>query len=136
VPLLRLLSRVRKNSELHNHWQSNLPELREMITTIDSLRGQNSGGRVSGTRSSRVLSRIFKQLRNADRRISELDRQIHYSTVGLSWYCEANLGRLKSRRDKWDQRRKAIRLKRKGYTSSSFTSNVLAAGSDSTIVAD
>ena len=45
-----------------------------MIESRDSLGGQNSPGRRSSIRSSRILSTIFNQLRTLDRKIGELDK--------------------------------------------------------------
>lgn len=78
----------------------------------DSLGGQNSHRRVSGARSSRALSTIFKQLRNADRRIAELDRWLAFETCNNRfWNCRAT--KLKQQRDKWDAKRKQLRARRK-----------------------
>lgn len=78
----------------------------------DSLGGQNSHRRVSGARSIRALSAIFKQLRNADRRIAELDRWLAFETCNNRfWNCRAT--KLKQQRDKWDAKRKQLRARRK-----------------------
>jgi len=72
-----------------------------------SLGGQNSPGRGSGARSSRALSTMFKQLRKLDRLIGWLDRDPRV-LMPSKWYA--------ARRIALDQKRKEIRLKRKGYT--------------------
>ena len=84
-----------------------------MSLTRDSLGGQNSHRRVSSARSSRALSTIFKSLRDVDRKIGIMDRMVIMK--GEQWvrdFCP----KFNSRRDKLDQRRKILRLKRKGYT--------------------
>ena len=84
-----------------------------MSLTRDSLGGQNSHRRVSGARSSRALSTIFKSLRDVDRTIGLMDRMVIMK--GEQWvrdFCP----KFNARRDKLDQRRKILRLKRKGYT--------------------
>lgn len=72
----------------------------------DSLGGQNSYRRVSGARSSRALSTIFKQLQKIDRKISKLDHSIRL--------CPWSKGKLKRQREILDAKRKEIRHKRKG----------------------
>ena len=84
-----------------------------MSLTRDSLGGQNSHRRVSGARSSRALSTIFKSLRDVDRMIGLMDRMVIMK--GEQWvrdFCP----KFNASRDKLDQRRKILRLKRKGYT--------------------
>lgn len=74
------------------------------------LRGKNVGGRAESTRSSRVPSIIFNQLRKLDRLISKLDNQskfIPYSLPSYSAYLK--------KRAKLDLRRKNVRNKRKYY---------------------
>lgn len=81
------------------------------LKTRDSLGGQNNHRSVSGARSSRALSTIFRKLRNADRRISELDRLLKMATYGGHW--DSRAGKLKTQRDLWDLKRKNIRACRK-----------------------
>jgi len=47
-----------------------------------SLGGKNSSMTAGGARSSRAHSAIFEKLRNADRRITALDKAIFYETLG------------------------------------------------------
>lgn len=70
-----------------------------------------------GARSSRARSAIFEKLRNADRKITKLDRAIFYETLGgRFWNGRAN--KLKKQRDAWDLKRKTFRETRKGLTKS------------------
>jgi hypothetical protein len=80
-----------------------------MTISRDSLSGQNSQGRLSGARSSRALSTIFKKLRKLDREIGAIDRQCP------KWLRQFD-PKVISRREKLDQKRIEIRLKRKEYT--------------------
>lgn len=77
---------------------------------MDLLRGKDIGSCAKGTRSSRVPSSIFNQLRKLDKLISKLDNQakfLHYSSPTYSAYLK--------KRAKLDLRRKNIRNKRKYY---------------------
>lgn len=81
---------------------------------MSSLSGQNSNGRISGTRSSRVSSTIFYQLRTLDRKISKLDVKI-YNILTYMTLPKTEYNKLKTQRETLDQKRKQIRLRRKGY---------------------
>lgn len=79
-----------------------------------SLGGQNSHRRVSGARSSRALSTLFRQLRTCDRKVAELDKRLGFVTGGHRfWNAEATA--IRKRLEHWEEKRKATRLKRKGY---------------------
>ncbi len=79
-----------------------------------SLGGQNSDRRISSARSSRALSTNFKKLRELDRKISEIDNNWKpYFDAGCHFYIPE---KIRNRRIRLDNKRKEIRLKRKGYT--------------------
>lgn len=73
------------------------------------LSGKNIGGRAESTRSSRVPSSIFNQLRKLDRQISKLKYQLRY--VYDPTYKEKLIKRIHS----LDLKRKEVRNKRKYY---------------------
>jgi hypothetical protein len=79
---------------------------------MSSLSGQNSNGRISGTRSSRVSSTLFYQLRELDRKISKIDDNIIF-WLRIFHYKEAN--ELKKKREVLDKKRQQVRNKRKKY---------------------
>jgi hypothetical protein len=81
----------------------------------DSLGGQNTRSSAGGARSSRARSAIFKKLRNADRRITTLDKAIFYETLGGRFW-NGRAGKLKKQRDAWDLKRKSFRELRKAFT--------------------
>jgi hypothetical protein len=77
---------------------------------MSSLSGKNSNGRISGTRSSRVSSTLFYQLRELDRKITKIDNEIIF-WLRIFNYKEAD--KLEKKRKAIDEKRKHIRLKRK-----------------------
>jgi hypothetical protein len=79
---------------------------------MSSLSGKNSNGRISGTRSSRVSSTLFYQLRKLDRKITAIDNQILFYRRIFS-HIEVN--KLEKKRKVLDEKRKQIRNKRKKY---------------------
>ena len=79
---------------------------------MSSLSGQNSNGRISGTRSSRVSSTLFYQLRELDRKISKIDDNIIF-WLRIFDYKEAN--KLKKKRETLDKKRQQVRNKRKKH---------------------
>ena len=81
---------------------------------MSSLSGQNNNGRISGTRSSRVSSTIFYQLRELDRKITLLDVKIFNILTYLN-FSKTEFNKLKTKRESLDQKRKQVRLKRKKY---------------------
>jgi len=86
------------------------------VLTKDSLGGQNSHRRMSGARSSRALSTIFKRLRATDRQISKLDKQLTNAAYGLILYCKAGeVEKLRRKRESWDDRRRELRNLRKSF---------------------
>jgi len=80
---------------------------------MSSLSGQNSNGRISGTRSSRVSSTLFYQLRKLDRKISNIDNQIlFYRRI----FSHAEVKALEKKRKSFDEKRRLARNKRKKYS--------------------
>ena len=88
------------------------------MKTRDSLGGQNSHGIVSGARSSRALSTIFKKLRKCDREIQTLDGYIFFETMGGRFATKRSV-KLKTQRKAWDEKRRELRNERKRYTKNS-----------------
>jgi len=71
--------------------------------------------RTTGARSSRAASTIFKRLRNLDRQIGKLDRDIEFNSLFAKTPSnERKMLAMIKKRDKLDQKRKEVRLKRKG----------------------
>ena len=84
-----------------------------MKISKNSLGGQNNHGRMSGARSSRASSTIFKKLQ-------KLDREIHFLKVRCSMSNYYILGKTfikktVDRIEKLDLKRKEVRLERKKY---------------------
>jgi hypothetical protein len=79
---------------------------------MSSLSGKNSNGRISGTRSSRVSSTLFYQLRNLDRKISLIDNQfLFFATI----FNRKKVKILEKKREALDKKREKVRNKRKKY---------------------
>jgi hypothetical protein len=76
---------------------------------MDRLRGKDISCYAKGTRSSRVPSSIFNQLRKLDRQISKLKNQLRY--VFEPTYKEKLIKKIHS----LDLKRKEVRNKRKYY---------------------
>jgi hypothetical protein len=80
-----------------------------------SLGGENSRRRTSGTRSSRVLSTIFKKLQKLDREISILQNRITpFGDFNFGFGKHRNK-KLEEQIKKLDLKRKEVRLERKKY---------------------
>jgi hypothetical protein len=80
-----------------------------------SLGGQNNHGRMSGTRSSRVLSTIFKKLQKLDREISKLQNRITpFGDFDFGFEKHRNK-KLEQQIKKLDLKRKEVRIERKKY---------------------
>ena len=79
---------------------------------MSSLSGQNNNGRISGTRSSRVSSTLFYQLRELDRKISKIDDNIIF-WLRIFDHKEAN--KLRKKREVLDKKRQQVRNKRKKH---------------------
>lgn len=80
-----------------------------------SLGGKNNHGRMSGARSSRASSTIFKKLQKLDREISKLQNQSNL--FGIRYF---NFGKYSNKKiiekiKNLDIKRKAVRLERKKY---------------------
>lgn len=88
----------------------------------DSLRGENSQGRLSGARSSRVPLTIFNRLRKLDRQIAEIDNRT-YQYICLhdkekmfdNFQGKGQYVKLREKRNKLDEKRKKVRNLRKYY---------------------
>lgn len=81
----------------------------------NSLSGKNSGGRASGNRSSRFSPTNFNKLRNLDRQIAEIDKQLDFCKIHEIFGWPDDSAKLKTRRVKLDEKRKNLRNLRKGY---------------------
>lgn len=78
-----------------------------------SLGGKNNHGRMSGARSSRASSTIFKKLQKLDREISFLKSRCSLSNYYI--LGKAFIKKTEERIEKLDLKRKAVRLERKKY---------------------
>lgn len=64
-------------------------------------------GRITGARSSRASSTIFKQLKKLDREITEIDNKLRYvNMLRYETWLSPDVKKLKQRREKLDQKRK------------------------------
>lgn len=81
---------------------------------MSSLSGQNSNGRISGTRSSRVSSTMFYKLRELDRKITEIDKLINSYTFACMTIAQQR--KHLHTRNILDEKRKQVRLARKKYS--------------------
>ncbi len=71
-------------------------------------------GRITGARSSRASSTIFKQLKKLDREITEIDNKLRYvNMLRYETWLSPDVKKLKQRREKLDQKRKKTRALRK-----------------------
>ncbi len=86
-----------------------------MKNTKVSLGGENSRRRTSGTRSSRVLSTIFKKLQKLDREISRLQEQVISTGAFRFDFGKHRNKKLEEQIKKLDLKRKEVRLERKKY---------------------
>jgi hypothetical protein len=80
-----------------------------------SLGGENSRRRTSGTRSSRVLSTIFKKLQKLDREISRLQNRITPFSIRYFDFGKYPNKKIMDKIKKLDLKRKEVRLERKKY---------------------
>ena len=80
-----------------------------------SLGGKNNHGRMSGARSSRASSTIFKKLQKLDREISKLQNQLNPFGIRHFDFGKYNNKKITDRIKKLDLQRKAVRLERKKY---------------------
>ena len=87
-----------------------------MKISKNSLGGKNNHGRMSGARSSRASSTIFKKLQKLDRQISRLQNQLYpfFGTFFFDYKKHTNK-KLEEQIKKLDLKRKEVRLERKKY---------------------
>jgi hypothetical protein len=78
---------------------------------MSSLSGKNSNGRISGTRSSRVSSTLFYQLRDLDRKISLIEILLPLARI----FNRRKVKILEKKRQSLDKKREKVRNKRKKY---------------------
>ena len=77
--------------------------------------GKNNHGRMSGARSSRASSTIFKKLQKLDREISRLQNRINpFGAYNFDFGKHRNK-KLEEQIKKLDMQRKEVRLERKKY---------------------
>jgi hypothetical protein len=86
-----------------------------MKNTKVSLGGENSRRRTSGTRSSRVLSTIFKKLQKLDREITKLYKMITPFSIRYFDFGKYPNKKIMDKIKKIDLKRKEVRLERKKY---------------------
>lgn len=81
-----------------------------------SLGGKNNHGRMSGARSSRASSTIFKKLQKLDREISKLQKQLNpFCGVRFFDFGKYSNKKIVEKIKNLDLKRKAVRLERKKY---------------------
>ena len=81
----------------------------------NSLGGKNNHGRMSGARSSRASSTIFKKLQKLDRQISHLKHMLSpFGAFNFDFGKQRNK-KLEEQIKKLDLKRKEVRLERKKY---------------------
>ena len=86
-----------------------------MKISKNSLGGQNNHGRMSGARSSRASSTIFKKLQKLDRQISNLKHIMSpFGAFNFDFGKQRNK-KLEEQIKKLDLKRKEVRLERKKY---------------------
>ena len=86
-----------------------------MKISKNSLGGKNNHGRMSGARSSRASSTIFKKLQRLDREITKLQNRINpLGAYGFGFGKHRNK-KLEEQIKKLDMKRKEVRLERKEY---------------------
>ena len=86
-----------------------------MKISKNSLGGQNNHGRMSGARSSRASSTIFKKLQKLDREISKLRNQINPFASRYFDFKKHYNKKIVEKIEKLDMKRKEVRLERKKY---------------------
>ncbi len=88
-----------------------------MKISKNSLGGKNNHGRMSGARSSRASSTIFKKLQKLDREIGELRKRNAFLGIAAS-YINTMGSEYKNhlkKIEKLDMKRKEVRIERKKY---------------------
>ena len=86
-----------------------------MKSSKSSLGGKNNHGRMSGARSSRASSTIFKKLQKLDRQISKLRDQLDPFGAFNFDYKKYKIMKIVEQIKKLDLKRKEVRLERKKY---------------------
>ena len=85
-----------------------------------SLGGKNNHGRMSGARSSRASSTLFKKLQKLDREISKLETILRSQLNPFGYFCNFDYKEHKNKKivekiKNLDLKRKEVRLERKKY---------------------
>ncbi len=86
-----------------------------MKISKNSLGGQNNHGRMSGARSSRASSTIFKKLQKLDREITKLYKMITPFSIRYFDFGKYPNKKILEKIEKLDMKRKEVRLERKKY---------------------
>jgi len=86
-----------------------------MKISKNSLGGQNNHGRMSGARSSRASSTIFKKLQKLDREISKLYKIIYPFSIRQFNFEKYPNKKIMDKIKKLDMQRKEARMERKKY---------------------
>ena len=86
-----------------------------MKISKNSLGGQNNHGRMSGARSSRASSTIFKKLQKLDREITRLYKIIYPFSIRQFNFEKYPNKKIMDKIQKLDMQRKEVRLERKKY---------------------
>ena len=85
------------------------------MKTKISLGGQNNHGRMSGARSSRASSTIFKSLQKLDREIAELRNKLDPFALLYLDFKKHHNKKIREKIEKLDTKRREVRLERKKY---------------------
>ena len=88
-----------------------------MKISKNSLGGKNNHGRMSGARSSRASSTIFKKLQKLDREITKLYKMITPFSIRYFDFGKYPNKKIMDKIKKLDMQRKEVRLERKKYKS-------------------
>ena len=86
-----------------------------MKISKNSLGGKNNHGRISGARSSRASSTIFKKLQKLDREITRLYKMITPFSIRYFDFGKYPNKKIMDKIQKLDMQRKEVRLERKKY---------------------
>ncbi len=88
-----------------------------MKISKNSLSGKNNHGRMSGARSSRASSTIFKKLQKLDREITKLYKMITPFSIRYFDFGKYPNKKIMDKIKKLDMQRKEVRMERKKYKS-------------------
>ena len=86
-----------------------------MKISKNSLGGKNNHGRMSGARSSRASSTIFKKLQKLDKEITRLYKMITPFSIRYFDFGKYPNKKIMDKIKKLDMQRKEVRLERKKY---------------------